>query len=105
MVGASEDAMDIRAALRKLCDAFNAHDLDRIMGFFSEDCTLQMPGGRHRWGSCFEGGQNVRGALATRFEGLPDVACFTGRGHVALLGEPDAGRTAPAGRPQHLAGD
>jgi ketosteroid isomerase-like protein len=65
--------MDIRKRLTKLCDAFNAHDLDRIMGLFSDDCALQMPRGKHPWGARFEGKQNVREALATRFEGLPDV--------------------------------
>jgi hypothetical protein len=37
--------MDIRAALTELCDAFNAHDLDRIMAGFADDCTLEMPRG------------------------------------------------------------
>lgn len=65
--------MDIRSTLIALCDAFNAHDLDRIMGFFADDCVLEMPRGPRPWGSRFEGRQNVRDALATRFEGLPDV--------------------------------
>ncbi|HVK92028.1 MAG TPA: nuclear transport factor 2 family protein [Mycoplana sp.] len=65
--------MDIRSTLEALCEAFNAHDLDRIMAFFSDDCVLQMPRGDKPWGSRFEGRQNVREALATRFEGLPDV--------------------------------
>jgi ketosteroid isomerase-like protein len=36
-------AMDIRSMLTELCDAFNAHDLDRIMAYFSDDCVLEMP--------------------------------------------------------------
>jgi ketosteroid isomerase-like protein len=40
-------AMDIRSTLEALYDAFNAHDLDRIMGFFAEDCVLQMQRGKH----------------------------------------------------------
>ena len=32
-----------------------------------------MPRGSKPWGSRFEGKQNVRDALATRFAGLPDV--------------------------------
>jgi ketosteroid isomerase-like protein len=27
--------MDIRSTLEELCEAFNAHDLDRIMTFFA----------------------------------------------------------------------
>ena len=65
--------MDIRPTLTELCEAFNAHDLDRIMTFFSEDCVLEMPRGRHPWGSRAEGKLEVRKALSTRFEGLPDV--------------------------------
>jgi ketosteroid isomerase-like protein len=65
--------MDIRTTLTAICEAFNAHDLDRIMTFFSDDCVLEMPRGNQPWGSRFEGKQNVRAALATRFEGLPDV--------------------------------
>jgi ketosteroid isomerase-like protein len=65
--------MDIRSTLKELCEAFNAHDLDRIMAVFSDDCILEMPRGNEPWGSRFEGKRNVREALATRFEGLPDV--------------------------------
>jgi ketosteroid isomerase-like protein len=65
--------MDIRSTLLALCDAFNAHDLDRIMAFFAEDCVLEMPRGDKPWGSRFEGRERVREALASRFAGLPDV--------------------------------
>jgi len=65
--------MDIRSTLVGLCDAFNAHDLDRIMAFFADDCVLEMPRGRDPWGSRFAGRQAVRDALASRFAGLPDV--------------------------------
>ncbi|MET0941988.1 MAG: nuclear transport factor 2 family protein [Mesorhizobium sp.] len=65
--------MDIHLTLKELCAAFNAHDLDRIMAIFSDDCVLEMPRGSEPWGTRFEGKQNVRAALATRFEGLPDV--------------------------------
>ena len=65
--------MDIRATLIELCDAFNAHDLDRIMTFFAEDCVLEMPRGDRPWGARAEGRQAVRAALSGRFEGLPDV--------------------------------
>jgi steroid delta-isomerase-like uncharacterized protein len=65
--------MDIRSTLTALCEAFNAHDLDRILAFFAEDCVLEMPRGPEPWGARFEGKQQVRDALATRFAGLPDV--------------------------------
>ena len=65
--------MDIRSILMELCEAFNAHDLERIMAFFADDCVLEMPRGAKPWGTRVEGKLNVRAALATRFEGLPDV--------------------------------
>jgi steroid delta-isomerase-like uncharacterized protein len=65
--------MGIRSTLTALCEAFNAHDLDRIMTFFSDDCILEMPKGSKPWGTRAEGKRDVRQALATRFEGLPDV--------------------------------
>jgi ketosteroid isomerase-like protein len=64
---------DINLALMQLCDAFNEHNLDKIMSHFAEDCVLEMPRGSQPWGSRSEGRENVRKALATRFEGLPDV--------------------------------
>jgi len=30
--------------LKAITDAFNAHDLDAIMEFFADDCSLDMPG-------------------------------------------------------------
>jgi ketosteroid isomerase-like protein len=65
--------MDIREALVGLCDAFNAHDLARIMTFFADNCVLEMPRGGEPWGTRYEGKEAVRAGLATRFEGLPDV--------------------------------
>ena len=64
---------DINLALKQLCDAFNEHNLDKIMSHFADDCVLEMPRGNQPWGSRSEGRENVRKALATRFEGLPDV--------------------------------
>ena len=60
-------------AARAILDAFNAHDLDRVMSFFAEDCSLDMPRGPDPWGKRFVGKQAVREGLAGRFEGLPDV--------------------------------
>lgn len=65
--------MGIRSTLISLAEAFNAHDLDRIMAHFADDCVLQMPRGSEPWGARFEGKNKVRAALATRFAGLPDV--------------------------------
>ena len=58
---------------KEIFDAFNAHDLDRIMSYFAEDCSLDMPRGPDEWGQRFVGRAAVRKGLAARFEGLPDV--------------------------------
>ena len=67
------DAKQIEHALHALVAAFNAHDLDRIMSLFADDCVLEMPRGPHRYGGRFEGKQAVREGLSSRFKGLPDV--------------------------------
>jgi len=59
--------------LKAIAAAFNAHDLDAIMEFFAEDCTLEMPRGPEPWGQRYTGKAAVREGLATRFKGLPDV--------------------------------
>lgn len=59
--------------LEAICEAFNQHDLDAVMGFFADDCVLVMPRGPHPWGQQFEGAAAVREGLASRFAGLPDV--------------------------------
>jgi ketosteroid isomerase-like protein len=43
------------------------------MEFFADKCVLEMPRGKKPWGSRFEGKRRVREALATRFNGLPNV--------------------------------
>jgi steroid delta-isomerase-like uncharacterized protein len=59
--------------LRDVLDAFNRHDLDAIMSYFSEDCVFEAPRGPERWGRRFVGKEEVRRGLASRFEGIPDV--------------------------------
>ena len=71
MSAAAADA--VLKALRSLADAFNAHDLDRIMSHFADDAVLEMPRGPDPWGKRFTGKQAVRDGLAGRFKGMPDV--------------------------------
>ena len=59
--------------LKALVEAFNRHDLDAIMEFFVDDCVLDMPRGPGPGGMLFEGKEQVRRGLGSRFEGLPDV--------------------------------
>ena len=59
--------------LKQLLDAFNRHDLDAIMEYFSDDCSFDFPRGPEPWGQSFVGKPQVREALAGRFKGIPDV--------------------------------
>ena len=59
--------------LKQILEAFNRHDLDAIMEFFSEDCSFDFPRGSEPWGQRFIGKDQVRKALAGRFKGIPDV--------------------------------
>ena len=59
--------------MKQLLDAFNRHDLDAIMEFFSDECSFDFPRGPESWGQRFIGKAQVREALAGRFKGIPDV--------------------------------
>lgn len=63
----------ILATLDGLAAAFNAHDIDTIMSFFAETCSLDMPRGPEPHGARFTGRAAVRRGLMTRFETTPDV--------------------------------
>lgn len=59
--------------LKEFLEAFNDHDLDKIMNFFGDNCVLEMPKGPYPWDDRYTGKNDVRRGLATRFKGLPDV--------------------------------
>jgi ketosteroid isomerase-like protein len=59
--------------LRLIADAFNRHDLDAIMAFFTDDAVFEAPRGPDPWGRRFDGKSAVREGLAARFSGIPDV--------------------------------
>ena len=59
--------------LKQILEAFNNHDLDAIMEFFSDNCSFDFPSGPEPWGQRFIGKNQVREALASRFKGIPDV--------------------------------
>lgn len=61
------------ATLKAVLDAFNRHDLDAIMEYFSDDCTFDFPRGPEPYGQRFVGKAQVREGLASRFKGIPDV--------------------------------
>jgi steroid delta-isomerase-like uncharacterized protein len=60
-------------SLHAFLEAFNRHDLEAIMSFFSDGCVFEMPRGPDPWGRRYVGKAQVREGLATRFAGIPDV--------------------------------
>lgn len=69
----SADSSPILVTLKQLLEAFNRHDLDAIMDFFADDCTMDMPRGSDPWGRRYVGKDQVREGLSGRFAGIPDV--------------------------------
>lgn len=59
--------------MQEVLNAFNRHDLDAIMEYFSDDCSFDFPKGPEPYGQRFIGKAQVREALASRFKGIPDV--------------------------------
>ena len=59
--------------LQAFLDAFNAHDVDAIMSFFTEDCVLEMPRGPAPGGRRLVGKEQVREGIQSRLDGIPDI--------------------------------
>jgi steroid delta-isomerase-like uncharacterized protein len=59
--------------LDALLDAFNAHDLDAIMSFFTDDCVFDTPRGPAPGGHRLVGKEQVRKGFQARFDGIPDI--------------------------------
>lgn len=82
----SQEMKVTEETLKLILEAFNRHDLDAIMDFFSEDCSFDFPRGPEPWGQRFAGKAQVREALAGRFKGIPDVHYGEDRHWVATDG-------------------
>jgi steroid delta-isomerase-like uncharacterized protein len=54
-------------------DAWNSHDLDRLMRLFADDCVFEASGGSESCGRRFEGREQVRAAFAGVFDSMPDA--------------------------------
>ena len=57
-----------------LLDAFNSHDVDAVLSFFTEDCVFDMPRGPAPGGLRLVGKEQVRKGVQARFDGIPDIA-------------------------------
>jgi ketosteroid isomerase-like protein len=72
-----------RDALNRLLiehtDAWNSHDLRRLMGLFADDCVFDASAGPESHGRRFEGRTEVRTAFAEVFDSMPDATWSGGR--------------------------
>ena len=66
-------AETVTPSLDGLLDAFNSHDVDAILSFFTEDCVLDMPRGPAPGGRRLVGKEQVRNGVQSRFDGIPDI--------------------------------
>ena len=77
----------LQQLLAEHTDAWNSHDIDRLMGLFVPDCVFEASGGPESWGRRFEGWAEVRVAFVGVLESMPDAHWGDGRHHV--IGDDD----------------
>ena len=70
---------DVERLLIEHTDAWNGHDLDRLMGLFADDCVFEASAGPESYGRRFEGGAQVRAAFAGVLDSMPDANWGDGR--------------------------
>ena len=61
------------ALMKEINAAFNSRDVDRIMSFFTDDCTFYMARGPEPCGRRVHGKTELRRILADRFKVIPDM--------------------------------
>ena len=91
------------AFVQRFLQPWNDHDVDGAMSLMTDDCIWEIPRGPDAHGTRFEGGSQVRAAIAGAFEAMPDihyavVRSSFGPGLVVLELRRDAGRVTQARR-------
>ncbi|MDB5731613.1 MAG: SnoaL-like domain protein [Variovorax sp.] len=64
--------------LRAFAAAWNAHDIDALMSFMSEDCEFHSVGGPDVLGRSFIGREAVREGFRLAWQNFPDAAWLDG---------------------------
>jgi ketosteroid isomerase-like protein len=59
--------------LKSIAAGFDGHDLKGILTHFADDSIFESPRGPDPWGQRFTGKDEIRGAFAGRFAGIPDI--------------------------------
>lgn len=61
-------------ALKKYSEAWNSHDIDRIMAYMTEDCVFETGGGSDPYGTRYQGYDAVRKRFIEVWTDIPDVS-------------------------------
>ena len=59
--------------LEDYSDAWNEHDIDKIMSYMSEDCVFETGGGSERYGTRYLGSEAVRARFIEVWTDIPNV--------------------------------
>ncbi len=99
---------DLEQLLIEHTDAWNSHDIDRLMSLFADDCVFESSSGNEACGTRYEGRAAVRQAFADVFEKVPDAHWGEGR-HAVLSDDYGVSEwrltgTLPDGRPLDVFG-
>lgn len=70
---------DLERLLVEHTEAWNSHDLERLMSLFADDCVFEASGGPEFCGRRVTGRERVRTAFADVFDSMPDAIWSDGR--------------------------
>lgn len=59
--------------LEEFAAAWNAHDIDALMSFMTDDCVFDASAGPHSFGQRYEGREAVRRGYAAIWQVFPDA--------------------------------
>ncbi len=59
--------------LQSYSDAWNEHDIDKIMAFMSQECVFETGGGVEKFGSRYTGFDEVKSRFMSVWTDFPDV--------------------------------
>ena len=80
------DSDDLERLLIEHTDAWNEHDIDRLMSLFADDCVFEASGGSEYCGRRFSGRAQVTSAFADVLASMPDAHWGDGR-HFVIADE------------------
>ena len=78
----SKRDVTLAALLVEHTEAWNGHDVDRLMDLFADDCVFDASAGDEVRGQSYEGKAAVRDAFSSVFNSMPDAHWGRGRHYV-----------------------